>query len=219
MIEIKALIFDFDGLILETETPVYQSWRECYQAHGHKLNIEEYAACVGSDETSFDPVTDLENRHDESIDWQFWTQKRRELIQNLLDKRPPLPGIVDRLEEATNQGLPCAVASSSPRSWVEPFLDKLDLKRFFKNTVCLDDVKKPKPDPELFLKAAESLGVKPKEALVFEDSLNGLRAAKTAGMSCVVIPNPVTRHLNFQEASIRLESLEEHSLTELLSRL
>jgi putative hydrolase of the HAD superfamily len=219
MIEIKALIFDFDGLILETETPVFESWRECYLAHGHKLNIEEYAACVGSDETSFDPVTDLENRHSESIDWQLWTEKRRELIQKALDNRPPLPGIVDRLEEATNQSLPCAVASSSPRSWVEPFLDKLDLRRFFKNTVCLDDVKKPKPDPELFLKAAESLGVKPNEALVFEDSLNGLRAAKTAGMFCVVIPNQVTRHLNLQEASLQLESLGDQSLSEILFRL
>ena len=83
----------------------------------------------------------------------------------------------------------------------------------------IDDVKKPKPDPELFQKAAVSLGVKSNEALVFEDSLNGLRAAKTAGRSVGVIPNPVTRHSNFQGATLQLESLGEHSLSELLSRL
>ena len=219
MIRIRALIFDFDGLILETETPVYEAWRECYKAHGHELDLEQYAACVGSDESSFDPVTDLEKRHSEPIDWNSWTRKRKELIRKLLHDRPPLPGIVQRLEEAVEHGLSCAVASSSPRSWVEPLLDKLKLRHHFKSTHCLDDVEKPKPDPELFLQAAKALGVEPQEALVFEDSLNGLRAAENAGMPCVVIPNLITKHLEFREASIQLESLEEMSLTEIISRL
>ena len=70
--EIKALIFDFDGLILETETPVYEAWQECYKAHGQVLEIKQYAACVGSDESHFDPVADLEKRHSEPIDWNYW---------------------------------------------------------------------------------------------------------------------------------------------------
>lgn len=219
MKEIKALIFDFDGLILETEMPVFSAWRECYEHHGHDLDLEIYAACVGSDAACFDPVSDLEARHPEKIDWTHWDQKRRESIQELLNNRSPLPGVIERLKEAADRNIPCVVASSSPRSWVDPHLDKLDLKHHFKSTHCLDDVTKPKPDPELFLLAASTLGVKPHEAIVFEDSLNGLNAAMDAGMPCVVIPSPVTRHLQFEGASLQLGSLVEMTLDEILDRL
>jgi len=219
MIQIKALIFDFDGLIFDTETPLFEAWRECYDAHGHQLELEQYAAFVGTDESVFDPVSDLENRHLEQIDWGHWNQKRSESIREALCDQRPLPGIAECLEEAADNGLPCAVASSSPRSWVEPLLNKLKLGHHFQSTHCLDDVKKPKPDPELFQQAAKDLDVEACEALVFEDSLNGLEAAVSAGMPCVVIPSSVTKHLEFPEASLRLGSLAEMSLAEILTRL
>ena len=219
MSQIRALIFDFDGLILETEMPVFEAWRECYKSHGHDLELEKYAACVGSDTTCFDPITDLEKRHSSEVDWKYWNQQRREYIQKKLHNRPSLPGVEKRLIEARDAALLCAVASSSPRSWVEPLLDKLNLSKHFVSTHCLDDVAKPKPDPELFESAASALGVKPQEAVVFEDSLNGLNAALKAGMHCVVIPSPVTKHLEFTGASMRLETLEDLSLEEILERL
>lgn len=219
MVKIKALIFDFDGLILETEMPVFKAWSECYEAHGLELNLEKYAACVGSDVSGFDPVNDLENRYTGTIDWDYWNQKRRESVQKRLSNKAPLPGVEKRLKEAGNEGLPCVVASSSPRCWVEPLLEKLNLMHHFKSTHCLDDVENPKPNPELFLAASEFLGVKPHEALVFEDSLNGLNAALEAGMQCVVIPSPVTKHLQFEGASLRIDSLEELSLIEIIELL
>lgn len=219
MATIRALIFDFDGLILETEWPVFDAWRECYEHHGHELDLKKYAACVGSDVTSFDPVEDLELRYSKPIDWGQWDKKRRESISEKLKNRPALPGVVEILEAANELGLLCAVASSSPRSWVEPFLEKLNINHHFVSTHCLDDVTKPKPDPELFLAAAKELKVEPHEALIFEDSLNGLIAAHAAGIPCVVIPSPVTEHLEFEGASIRLKSLEEMSLKEIIERL
>ncbi len=219
MTEIKALIFDFDGLILETEMPVYDAWRQCYKSHGHSLELEQYASCVGSDSSNFDPVLDLESRHGGAIDWELWDAKRRNSIQQDLHNRPPLPGVTERLYEAKEQGLPCAVASSSPRSWVDPLLARLNLSHHFKSTHCLDDVSNPKPDPELFLTAAHHLAVKPCEVLIFEDSLNGLNAALAAGMNCVIIPSPVTKHLVFKGASMRLESLDDLNLNEIMDKL
>lgn len=216
MCEIKALIFDFDGLILETEWPVFNAWRECYEHHGHELKLKDYAACVGSDVTCFNPVTDLEERHSESIDWNLWDKNRRQSISDQLNNRPPLPGVVERLIEAQEMELPCAVASSSPRSWVEPYLKRLNIRHYFESIHCLDDVKKPKPDPELFLAAADRLSVKPQEALIFEDSLNGLYAAQAAGIRCVVIPSPVTMHLEFEHANAKLGTLDEMSLIEIM---
>ena len=219
MSRIKALIFDFDGLILDTETPVFESWRECYRAHGQELQIERYSICVGSDESSYDPARDLEELHDEEIDWHHWTQQRRKIIQAMLEEGTPLPGVVNLLQQAGNQGMDCAVASSSPRSWVDPLLEQLRMRHHFHSTHCLDDVEKPKPDPALFLLAARALGVEPHEAVVFEDSLNGLRAAQAAGIPCVVIPNAVTKHLDFEGASIQLESMEDMSLEEIVEAI
>ncbi len=216
---IKACIFDFDGLILETEQPLYEAWRQCYEHHGHALELKQYAACVGSDENAFDPKKDLETKHQEVIDWELWDQNRLNYTRECLEGRHALPGVHKRLEEAEELGLICAVASSSPREWVDPRLSKLDLSHHFHSTHCLEDVNKPKPSPELFLLAAKSMGVKPNEALVFEDSLNGLNAAVAAGMPCVVVPSPVTKHLEFDLASLEIRSLDQMTLEEILFAL
>lgn len=119
----------------------------------------------------------------------------------------PFPGVVDLLDEAIAEGIPCVVASSSPRSWVEGHLDRLGLLDRFAATRCLDDVAAPKPAPDLFLLAASSVDVGPDRALVLEDSLNGLRAAQAAGIDCVIVPNRITGHLDFEGAAAVLDSL------------
>ncbi len=212
---INALIFDFDGLILDTETPVFEAWRDCYAAHGQTLALEEYVGCVGSDFGRFSPASQLESLHQETINWSFWDQWRSERVWRLVMQKKALPGIFNLLEEARMEGFPCAVASSSPRRWVEPLLQKLEIRDFFKAVRCLDHVARPKPDPSLFLAAADALNVPSAEALVLEDSLNGLLAAKAAGSPCVAVPNAITRHLDFQGAAARLESLEGVSLQQL----
>lgn len=174
---------------------------------------------MGSDQNAFDPVLELESRYEGKVDWPLWNRKRAELIQSLLNNRPPLPGISKRLSEAQQLELPCAVASSSPRDWVDPHLENLKLRQHFHSTRCLDDVKKPKPSPELFLLAAQVLEVEPSQVIVFEDSLNGLKAAELAGMSCVVIPSPVTQHLDFPQASLQLVSLDEMNLVDIIASL
>ncbi|MCF6312358.1 MAG: HAD-IA family hydrolase [Verrucomicrobiales bacterium] len=216
---IKGCIFDFDGLILETEYPLYQAWCECYEYHGEKLGLEQYAACVGSDENAFDPVKELNSRLSKQVDWDYWHAKRLNDTQTVLKEQGLMSGVIDCLEEAEFLQLPCTVASSSPRNWVDPHLRRLEIEHYFCGTHCLEDVKKPKPSPELFLLAAASMGLETGEVVVFEDSLNGLLAAQEAGMKCVVVPSPVTLHLDFSEATLVVNSLSEITLERLLLEL
>lgn len=213
---IQALIFDFDGLIVDTETAVYHGWRHTYAEHGHELPLEIYAGCVGSDFGGFDPVTHLEEKAATTIDWNHWHGERNRVEQDYLRDIDTLPGVRELLAAAEDAAIACAVASSSPRSWVEPWLDQLGIRKHFKLTRCLDDVGRPKPDPELFATAAEGLGVESARALVLEDSLNGLIAATSAGSPCVVIPNAVTGHLDFTGAVHRVASMAELTLDECL---
>lgn len=212
----RALIFDFDGLIVDTESTGYQTWWEIFQAQGHELEVVTYAAVIGTDfGAHYDPRVDLEARTGREFDWAELetqrTQRERELRKDLR----VLPGVVDRLEEAAELGLPCAIASSSPRWWVEGWLNDLGLIQHFHHLTTVDDTGKVKPDPSLFLLAAERLQVSRDEVVIFEDSLNGLRAAQAAGIRCIVAPGPMTQHLDFDGAWRRVATLEEVSLQDL----
>jgi len=212
---IHAVIFDFDGLIMDTETATYEAWREIYADHGATLTMETWAQCVGSDFGHYDPQADLENHVGRKLDWEPIHTERRERVMKLLTTYDALPGVRGLLQQARTLGLPCAVASSSPRWWVEHWLDHLDLRSSFAQVTTLDDTGKAKPDPSLFLHAAENIATKPDHSLVLEDSLNGLRAAKAAGMRCVVVPGAVTQHLDFNGAWRKHSSLEELNLSDL----
>ena len=184
----NAIIFDFDGLIMDTETATYEAWREIYSQHGHPLELETWAQCVGSDfSTAYDPMTQLERLLDRSLDWEPIHKLRRERVMKILTEYDALPGVRHRLEEARVLGLSCAVASSSPRWWVEHWLGHLDLLGAFENITCLEDTGKVKPHPSLFQHAARKVGAAPGRVIVLEDSLNGLRARRLpecAALSC-----------------------------------
>lgn len=217
---LRALIFDFDGLIIDTESAIYQAWRELYESHGQALTIEHWSQCVGTDfSAAYDPKKELEQLTGRTFDWKQQDAELTERVHELLDGFDALPGVRERLEEANELNLPCSIASSSPLSWVNRHLGQLDLHHRFANITCRDHVERIKPNPDLFLDAARKLGAQADEVIIFEDSLNGLRAAKAAGMKCVVVPGPVTRHLPFDDAWHRLPSLDSTSIAELASML
>lgn len=211
----EALIFDFDGLILDTEVPVYEAWRENYAAHGHELPLETYVNCVGSDFHRFDPKAHLETLTASVIDWSHWDLRREKIAREQTAQLAPFPGVIALLEEAATNGVPCVVASSSPRSWVEGHLNRLGLMPFFKATSCLDDVAAPKPAPDLFLAALEALLIEPDKAIILEDSRNGLDAAKAAGIDCIIVPNRITESLDFSGAAAILKTLAGVTLDDL----
>ena len=216
---IRAVIFDFDGLIVDTESTGYHTWREIFDQHGHELPVERYAQVIGTDfnTSSYDPRRDLEQLTGRAFDWDAVEVARKTHEGELRKHLRLLPGVADLLKEADALGLRIAIASSSPRVWIDSWMDQLGLHDHFHHISTVDDTGKVKPDPSLFLHAAEKLGVGPEEAIIFEDSLNGLRAAIAAGIRCVVAPGPMTRHLDFEGAWRRVESLAHVTIKELMA--
>lgn len=215
---VRALIFDFDGTIIDTESAVYETWRELYADHGHPLPIEVWSQLVGTDYSeAYDPRRDLEQLTGKTFDWDAWEDERRERSFAIASQMRPLPGVCERLDEAATLGLPAAIASSSSRRWVSSLIGGLGLLDRFHHLTTVDDTGRVKPDPSLFLHAIGRLGVRTDEALIIEDSLNGLRAAHAAGIRCLIVPGPTTRHLDFTGAWRVVESLDAFTFAEIIT--
>lgn len=215
---IRALLFDFDGLIVDTETPSFASWQEVYRKHGQKLPLERWAAIVGTI-GGFEPLDYLEELHG-PVDREAVQARRDEHEISLLEIEELRPGVLDYLEEAQRVGLKTAIVSSSTQQWVNRHLVRLEQAEHFDEIVTADlDQARAKPRPTLYLEALERLGVSADEAIAFEDSPNGVTAAKAAGIFTVAVPNGVTASLGLDEADLVLESLAERPLRELLDQL
>ncbi|MGG1571901.1 HAD family hydrolase [Fictibacillus sp. NRS-1165] len=214
---IKALVFDFDGLILDSETSVYNAIQEIFTEHSCSMPLELWQECIGTKD-HLDPFEYLEEQINKKVDIKGLRAQHHERVLAMLEGEKALPGVEDYLEAAKELGLKIALATSSSREWVTGHLEKLNLLSYFDCLKTADEVERVKPDPALYLEAVKCLGVKPEEAIAFEDSANGAKAAKAAGLYCVVIPNEVTRGLAFGDVDHQLESLAEVQLIELMSR-
>jgi HAD superfamily hydrolase (TIGR01509 family) len=217
---IEALILDFDGLILDTETPAFETWRSIYQRFGADLLLAEWAVCVGRGMV-FDFHAHLEKVIGRPLDREGLRQDRLASARVLIESQPLLPGVRKLFDDARDSGLKLAVASSSPRDWVEGHLRRLRLIDQLHSIKCKEDVSHTKPDPELFLKSLDSLGAAAANAIAFEDSPNGVLAANRAGIFCVVVTNPITDQLSFDGAKVNLraDSLAEIDLRDLVRRV
>ncbi|MDK1081148.1 MAG: HAD-IA family hydrolase [Anaerolineae bacterium] len=217
--KIKALIFDFDGLILDTETPEFQVWQTIYNQYGHQLMAEKWGQIVGGwGASKFDAAEHLAEIAGDVINLDELRARYRSESDALILIQPILPGVVDYLDQARQLGIQLAIASSSPHSWVDPHLTRLGLADRFDIIICADDVPpgRTKPNPDLFLKALEELGVGTGQAIVLEDSPNGVRAAHAAGIFVVLVPNPLTAKLKTDDSNVTLDSLADMPLQELL---
>ena len=215
---IRALVFDFDGLILDTEEPVYRSWLEVYEAHGEELPFERWVQIVGSTTSGFHPQHHLEERlgrplPQEVLDRRIGRRTEMILAQGLL------PGVVPLLDAARARGMKIGLASSSTSEWVRGHLERLGILDRFDCLRCRDDVAHAKPEPDLYLAVLDCLEVPASEAIAIEDSPHGITAARQAGMRCVAIPNSITAQLDLTHADLLLGSLAEVSLDQLMERL
>jgi HAD superfamily hydrolase (TIGR01509 family) len=215
---IRAIVFDFDGLILDTEEPIYRSWLEVYEAHGQELPFERWVQIVGSSTIGFHPQHHLEERLGRSLSKEVLDRRIGRRTKMVLANKL-LPGVVEHLDAAKASGLKVGVASSSTRDWVMGHLARLGILDRFDCLRCRDDVANVKPEPDLYLAVLECVGVAASEAIAIEDSPNGVLAAKRAGMRCVAIPNSITARLDLGQADVVLGSLAEVTLAELLRRV
>jgi len=218
----KALLFDFDGLILDTETPEYQVWQAIYREHGFELPDEEWGKIIGGYGISrFDAAEHLSLLSQGRLDSVSLRDRHRSESHAITIAQSVLPGVMDYLHEAKRLGLKLAIASSSPHSWVDTHAQRLGVFDYFDEVICADEVApgRTKPNPDLFLTALDRLKVRANEAIVFEDSPNGVRAARSAGIFVVAVPNAVTSQLSIENANLIVRSLTDLSLPELLNKV
>ncbi|MDO8689810.1 MAG: HAD-IA family hydrolase [Dehalococcoidia bacterium] len=217
MSTIQALIFDFDGLILDTELPAYRSWQEIYEEHGCHLPLPMWATRIGTNTNPFDPLDYLEARCGRPVDRKGLTDRRERRRAELIRMESLRPGLDIYLAEADRVGLKLAVASSSSRAFVSTQLEWLGLLDRFSCIKCAEDVARTKPDPALYQAALDTLGILPSEAIALEDSPNGVLAARQAGIFCVAVPCSLTAQLNIDHANLTVASLADLPFKELLS--
>lgn len=212
---IKGIVFDFDGLIIDTETIWFEAFKETmhdlYQA---VVTLENYAKCIGTSEDvlySYLQELVLEN---------FNKMQIRELAHTKYNEKMTEPtlrdGVIDYLKEAKLLGLKIGLASSSSREWVHRYLRKCGIEDFFETIKVKEDVEKVKPDPALYREAVKALNLNPNEVIAFEDSKNGATAALQAGLFCIIVPNSVTNKLLFEGHHARIASMSEKTLPELI---
>lgn len=213
---LKALIFDFDGLILDTEGPVYQSWLELFQSYGCDLPFSTWSVLIGTMDVPYEPFDLLEEQVGHPLDRAALERERWAREDALIADQQLMPGVTDYLSNAIRLDLKLAVASSSSYEWVNGHLSQRRLISYFECIRSSDHVERTKPDPALYLSALSCLGVEAREAIAFEDSPNGILAAKRAGLFCVAVPNQLTSRLPLGEADLEISSLADLPLKELL---
>ena len=205
---IEAVIFDMDGVLADSEPLYHLSMNQVLQAHGHSLTDEDNRIILGTTVTH--TWQWLKDRFGLDGQIEEWIEVYdRVILKNLKENVEPSPGLYDLLDALNTRGLRIGLASSSQANWVDAVLTTLDVKDRFRVVVSGDMVTNGKPAPEIFLKAAGELAVKPSRCLVFEDSPHGIQAGKAAGMTVVAVLTDLTRDLDLSLADRRIESLSD----------
>lgn len=212
-----AILFDFDGLVLDTETSEFLTVAESFADHGLELSRDDWVSIIGTAdhphwtemlETALGrPLDDLE----------AILETRRARHHARISEEPLRPGVVELATEARDAGVGVAIASSSPLDWITGHLQRFGVDHLFPVKATRDDVGKErtKPHPDLFLLAADRLGVDPANCVVLEDSEPGVTAANAAGCVTVGVPAGMTEHLAFEHADLVVRSVAELDLERL----
>lgn len=205
----RGIIFDFDGVMVDTEWAIFQSWVRLFAREGQEITIATYAPCLGAGYSHWNPATHLEKLTGKSYDWAAEDARRKAEIDAELAAGGLMPGARELMDWCHAQGIPMAVASSSSRRWVEGWLRRLGIYDEFAGVFTRTDGYPVKPDPALFLAAQSCLGLPKEDCLIIEDSENGTIAAQNAGIPCAAVPCRMTEQSDFSRAAHRFRSLRE----------
>jgi len=210
----QALIFDFDGLIVDTESIGVKIFENAFSKVGLTFDVNGFVKLVGlATGGEYDPWTIYAN-HTGKYSPEEVHERYSMRVDEAVRQAKPLEGVLELIDEAKSQGLLLAVGTSSPKSWVYPKLEHFGILDKFDTIVTSDDVTEGKPSPEIFLKVLERLQVEPQNALVLEDSTNGTIAANRAGVRVVVVPNAITSREDHERADFILPSLKNLQLSD-----
>lgn len=210
--DLKAIVFDFDGVCIDTEKARFMSWQRIFESFGLELPRDEWLKNIGKATYVSDPFTVLQSLVTTELDRSELHRRHRESEIEIAARLPVLPGVKELLGEARSLGILCAVASSSSHNWVDGHLERRRLLGFFDTVVCREDTESHKPDPAPYIKALVRLGVNSKNAIAVEDSPAGIASAKAAGLYCIAVPCSMTLGMDMSAADRLTGSLGEVSL-------
>lgn len=211
---LKALVFDFDGVIVDTEMEWYNLYKDWLKNnYNYDLKMSDYQVCVGANSASLFEFIKKELGADVPI--EEFEKKSVNLYIERTNKLPLMNGVKELVISAKKEGMKLAIATSAMRKKPETQLKRLGLYQCFDAFSTAELVKNIKPEPDLFVKAAEMLGCKTHECLAIEDSLNGLIAAQRANMPCLIVPNEITNHCEFKGYFMRITSLKDVNLDDI----
>lgn len=214
---IKGIVFDFDGLILDTESAWFEALGEVYADYDAVLPLETWTQCIGTNHDAFDPYLNLAEVANRAVDVEEAKRLALEHHTRIMQTRTLRPGVLDYLKSAQQLGLKIGIASSSHLAWIEQFIHRFNIAEYFSCIRTADNVEIVKPNPELYIQALTALDLRPEETIAFEDSPNGAKAAYTAGLNVVIVPNTMTEGLTFGPHMMRLNSMAEQSLQEVIA--
>jgi|HigsolmetaAR203D_1030402.scaffolds.fasta_scaffold00122_23 putative hydrolase of the HAD superfamily len=211
---IEAVIFDFDGTIVDTESVWTGVYTELLRERGTSLPEEVLQSIIGTNNDAMDQYL-LQTFGDPGVIAELHREARLRY-----DRRMEQPvmreGVADYLRDAKGMGLKIGLASSSTRDWIDAYIWPLGIGQYFEAIVTADDVERIKPHPDLYIEALRRLKAEPDRSLAFEDSVNGLIAARSAGMHCVIVPNEATKKMPFRDFTLRLDSMADMSLEDVI---
>ncbi len=197
----KAVIFDLDGVIVESENAHIEAEKQTFLKHGIQVSAEELHKFTGT--TAKVMFTELIKKYRLNTTFEEISRQKEDILFQLLEKdAEPTKGIIMLLKKLKTKRIKLAIGSSSSKKQIKYVLNKLDIAQFFDSVLGAEDVAHSKPDPEIFLKAAATLNVNPNECLVVEDSALGVEAAKRARMKCVGYRNPNSGNQDLSRADI-----------------
>lgn len=190
----NALIFDMDGTLVHNMPIHNQAWQDTLAEAGVQIDKDDFNRATTGKKTTEILRLMLGPQLSDS-ETAYWGKRKETLYrERFADCREPLPGLLGLLDQAHDLGLPMAVASAAPPENISFILDELNLRRHFETVIGAHNIQNGKPDPEIFLKAAQTLGVEPAQCLVFEDALTGIEAARRAGMDAIMICTTIEAH-------------------------
>ena len=217
MSPLAAVIFDFDGIIIDSETPEYESHRRIFDRCGIALTTDEWCDQIGVWTEGHDDrwFHELCARSSNAPDHDAYHAEKRRIFDEVVPDAP-MRGIRELLSRLAAAGVPAAIASSSPASWVVRTTERLGLRPLFGAIVSGDDVARRKPAPDVYVEAARRLAADPARSIAVEDSGPGIAAARSAGMKTIAIPHRLTQGHDFIAADLRVAHAGELTLERLM---
>lgn len=219
---LEAVVFDFDGLIIDSEWVIYETARSVFALHGHELSVEAWSVVVGLGDDSDDSAWPalLSAAGVETFDVADYTTTYEAQDRTNRNELPALPGVEELLESLGAAGVPVGIASSSTRDWLDRHVDRLGLAEHFKAIVGSDMVGGVgKPAPDVYLQVCRDLAVDPAASVALEDSAHGVTSANAAGMRAVAVPSRITRYHDLGHADLVVDSVADLSVATLASLL